>query len=98
MVFPHGGLTGWEMFPAYRWGCCPVVNSGLGVRGLCALVWSLRSVRVRVVFVAVPPVVTDRDLPRPGGPPKVASPSPQVSVPSHVSACLSLFVCVGVCV
>ncbi|TWW81279.1 hypothetical protein D4764_01G0010940 [Takifugu flavidus] len=38
---------------------------------------SLRSVRVGLVFVAVPPVVTDRDLPRPGGPPKVASPSPQ---------------------
>ncbi|TWW53026.1 hypothetical protein D4764_0169970, partial [Takifugu flavidus] len=77
-VFPHGGLPGWEMFPVYHWGCCPVDSSGLGVRGLCALVWSLRSVRVGVVFVAVPPVVTDRDLPRPGGPPKVASPSPQV--------------------
>ena len=70
-------------------------------KGLCALVWSLLSVRVGVVSVAALPVVMDCDLPQPGWPPKVASSSPQVPVPGHVSlvtacGCVYVNVCIYV--
>ncbi|TWW77702.1 hypothetical protein D4764_12G0010920 [Takifugu flavidus] len=76
-----GACQAGRCFRSTAGGAVPLSTLDWVVRGLCALVWSLRS--VRVVFVAVPPVVTDRDLPRPGRPPKVASPSPQISEEYH---------------
>ncbi|TWW54782.1 hypothetical protein D4764_0220070 [Takifugu flavidus] len=80
MGFLMGACQAGRCFQSTTGGAVPWTALAWGVRGLCALVWSLRSVRVGLVFVAVPPVATDRDLPRPRGPPKVASPSPQVQM------------------
>ena len=78
-------------------GAVPWAVSAWVARGLCTLVWGLLSARVWVVSVAALPAALDRDLSQCGGPPKVASSAPQVSLPSHASL-VTASVCVGVSV
>ena len=64
---------------------------------LCTLVRGLLSAWVGVVSVAALPAALDHDLSQCGWPLKVASSSPHVSVPGHVSL-VTASVCVGVSV
>ena len=71
--------------------------------GLCTLVNGPLSARVGVVSLAALPAALDRDLSQCGWHPNVASSSPHVSVPGHVSlvtasVCVRVSVCVCVCV
>ena len=71
----------------------PWTVSAWVARGLCTLVRGLLSAWVGVVSMVALPAASDRDLSQCGWPPKVASSSPQVLVPGHVSLVTALCVC-----
>ena len=84
---------------------------GRVARGLHTLVWGLLSAWGGVVSVVVILAALDHVLSQCGWSPKVASSSPQVSVPGQVSlvtvsvcvvvsvwVCVCLCVCVGACI
>ena len=97
---------------SYLWSAPWTVSTRVA-GGLCTLVRGLLSARVVVVSVAALPAALDRDLSQCGWPLTVASSSPQVSLPGHVSVvaasvcgceCVSAYVwecvyeCVCICV